>query len=493
MDKANLETLISFLDTGEKKWLSGLMDKTSDYYAWFQLHIKKPQLTEAEMSEQLGWGTDYTKRANVKKYLTQWILQKLLERYMENNAQGHLTQVLLTAEILYARGLLKMSRKLVQKGLREARAYEQYNLEQQLLALERRIIYTFPLKNKVKLLLHNFQEQAIVSHKLNVLSMLQNESNQLSLNHLLHTVQHSKSIKVLLLPPLLNQDPPEGKRAQLYYYQGRTIYYQLKQQESLALAAAHSILALCVSESWLAHLYPEETLEALKTAGRFYYWSSRHIDLRKITTILDVICKQPGLPHRYWVATKTVMYNYELITIPLDEKREKLDINALEHQLLPIFDFLKKNEKSISSDLIPVFYINFAYLYFMVQDYSKGLRWTNKILELSKQELRDDIADFTHLLRCLLLYELEEWEVCTYSLQQLSRLLKGRQNFKFFNLTQKLLLKLVANPTKADICTNLRNYLSRLKQLEKDPEEKKALLYFDLRVWATNKLAQFES
>lgn len=155
---------------------------------------------------------------------------------------------------------------------------------------------------------------------------------------------------------------------------------------------------------------------------------------------------------------------------------------------------LNDPDKSIAPDLTfsdAALYLNMACLYFGNEDYRSALRWTNRIMQQPKTSVEEDLQSFIKIFIILIHFELNTPDILDYLIVSAYRYLRRKERMykyeesvlRFFRRISKI------TPTKEFILREFEKFKNELIQITKDPEEKKALFYFDLIAWLESKIA----
>lgn len=140
-------------------------------------------------------------------------------------------------------------------------------------------------------------------------------------------------------------------------------------------------------------------------------------------------------------------------------------------------------------------YLNMAYAYFAVNEYSNALAWITEILNDKEIDTRHDISSIARILKLIIYYELGLNDVSYYDsmdnlFRSTYRVLRQRGGIYSFE-SEVLKFFKCAIP---NIFTN-HDLISALKELKKaviiymkDPFERKALDYFDFISWIESKI-----
>lgn len=151
------------------------------------------------------------------------------------------------------------------------------------------------------------------------------------------------------------------------------------------------------------------------------------------------------------------------------------------------YDF-KKNDIHQINNIALCF--NIACLYFGNKDYRNALSWLNHIIRQPKISSHEQIQSFTKIVVILIHYELNTPDILEYLIISAYRyLLKRKLLYKFEESLLRFFRKLSKiTPNQKQLFKAFEEFKNELVQITKDPEEKKALMYFDLISWMESKI-----
>lgn len=133
---------------------------------------------------------------------------------------------------------------------------------------------------------------------------------------------------------------------------------------------------------------------------------------------------------------------------------------------------------------------NIANLYFGAGEYRQSLVWVNKIINHPKVMFREDVQASLRILQILIHYELNTPDILEHLIVSAYRFLHKRE--RLYKVEEGLLNFLrrlnKINASQTTQVKEFRTFRDELVQITKGPEEKKALLYFDLISWLESKI-----
>lgn len=135
-------------------------------------------------------------------------------------------------------------------------------------------------------------------------------------------------------------------------------------------------------------------------------------------------------------------------------------------------------------------YFNIGVAYLSSGDYGKSLHWINRLLNTGTPSEGIDVYGFAMLLRLVLHYEMQHFDVLPYLIKSTIRFLSVRRRLMRFEETViAYLKKLPLAGRQEEILRSFSDLKNALEQLSSDPQERQAFGYFDLLSWLDSKLS----
>lgn len=130
-----------------------------------------------------------------------------------------------------------------------------------------------------------------------------------------------------------------------------------------------------------------------------------------------------------------------------------------------------------------------ACLYFGNGDYKKTIFWLNKILVSKEVDLREDIHGFARILNLISHYELGNTELIGHYVRATYRYLLKRENLhQFQKLVLRFLKGLKPQMGPKEVIERFRILHLKMLELQKNPFEKRAFVYFDMVSWLESRI-----
>jgi hypothetical protein len=137
---------------------------------------------------------------------------------------------------------------------------------------------------------------------------------------------------------------------------------------------------------------------------------------------------------------------------------------------------------------ILVFYYKIAWMYLGAGRPEDTVRYLTKMIQLKAKSLREDIQGYARLMLLMAHYDLENYDIMEYLIQQYERFFEHLQDQnEVYVRSLKMFQQLISVPLseRADI---LLEYRELFIELEKNPFEKRTFLYLDIIPWIDSRL-----
>jgi hypothetical protein len=150
---------------------------------------------------------------------------------------------------------------------------------------------------------------------------------------------------------------------------------------------------------------------------------------------------------------------------------------------------LQEHEAHLNPEFELVLFSECTHIYMSLQDYSKALRWNNKILNTRHLKLREDVQSLARIFDLMIHYELKHFDLLEYRLKSAYRYLYKKNRL---HMTEKMILrsirKLPMLNSNAELIKLFRELQEEIKTASNDPLEKRVLSVFDFITWLDEKV-----
>ena len=150
---------------------------------------------------------------------------------------------------------------------------------------------------------------------------------------------------------------------------------------------------------------------------------------------------------------------------------------------------LEKFSDKIHKQYEVVLYNSMKHIYFGAGNLRKALYWSNKVINESSPEVRQDIQAMARIFNLILHYELGNVDLMEYIIKSTYRyLLKSKRLYKVETIVLSYLRKNSFLSSQKEILESFRKLHEELFPLSKDKFEKKAFEEFDILSWLESKI-----
>jgi len=154
-----------------------------------------------------------------------------------------------------------------------------------------------------------------------------------------------------------------------------------------------------------------------------------------------------------------------------------------------IVEFLDKNEIYIDNHNILVFYYKIACMYFGSGDHKNTAKYLNIVINYKDVELRSDIQCFARMLNLITHFEMNNFDLIEYLVKNTYRFLSKMKDLHRVQKEVLLFLRKLPATPQENLNDAFKTLLLKLKQLQKDPFEKRPSLYLDIISWLESKIS----
>jgi hypothetical protein len=130
-----------------------------------------------------------------------------------------------------------------------------------------------------------------------------------------------------------------------------------------------------------------------------------------------------------------------------------------------------------------------ACLHVGASNFRQGVKWLNKIINISNADIREDLHCFARIINLICHYELGNFDVINYYIISTYRFLLKKEDLHLF---QKSILQFLKDLNKEssnrDLVERFATLKSQLLPLVNSAYEKRAFIYFDIISWLESKI-----
>lgn len=495
--KDQLFLLIKSLTKAEKRAFTLYVNrfqsgKDTKFTQLFDVMSKMDSYDEETILKKMK-GVNKPNLANIKRHLYKQLLTSLRLIYIQKNIDIQIREQLDFARILYGKGMYMQALRLLDRIKKIAVDHHQDLLHLEILDFQklieaRHITRSRLVENKMEALLEEAAHRSKVTHSSNLFSNFNIQVHGWYIQH-----GHVKNeAEVLKASEYFNTNMPSN-----------LISEQLTFFEKAHLYQAHMWLSYILLDFNKGSLYAKQWTNlfdgapAMKEKDPVLYMRSLYYLLVFYYLLKDedgfrnYLNKFEHFEATHWNRlddnAKMIGFTYlnlsrlNFLYITQEYSKGQELIKAIEKELPHL-------ETTMDLHRILLFYFKFAYLYFCAHQYETALDYLNEIIHLKTGYLREDLIHNARLLHLLCHYELKNYNLMDYLIQQIERLFeKAKEIGQVPRITLNTLQKLLRTPPSQHQSI-LKDFHQELKTLEKKPYEKKSIQYLDILAWAEGKI-----
>jgi len=488
---SELFNLIKSLSKSEKGYFKKfsalhIIGKENKYLKLFSL-LDKQKIYDEDKVKEAFKGDRFVKQLHVaKNYLCKIILKSLNQYYSESTVSIQINNLFNTSMILYRKGLLDESRRLLSKGKMLAYKHEKNESLIQILNLEKQLIIGLNPRDYINKIMQNTAEKKKANKRIvNILAYEYDLNKVVELYHNRRIIRNKEDYKAYdkVMNKLGSQDEKyaEEFESKLGFYH-KLVNYNLAAADDLK--AYYYVKKLVnVLESNPEHIkeFTNEYVSALNTFLVIILFLKKYDESDDIIKKLDSL---KPLSLKLQSRIRTIILNFMLnkyIGTGQFEMCLKI-IPQMEDQLrLLSYETRKFQEEKINYSL--------SYIYLGLENYEKALEHINKILDDRNESTKIDLLSFAHILNLIVHFELNSTELLPYIIKNTSRFLSGKK--ELYNFEREILKFLRNAPdllTEKQRISAFRDLRKNILNITKDPYERIALDYFDFISWLESKI-----
>ena len=149
---------------------------------------------------------------------------------------------------------------------------------------------------------------------------------------------------------------------------------------------------------------------------------------------------------------------------------------------------LKEYALFVDSHRILVFNYKFASLYFGARKYATAIDYLHKIINDNQPGLRNDLQCYARLMHLLCHYEIGNEEILDSLIKSVYRYMARLKNL---TVVEEEIFTFLRHSTKVkpkELIPELKQFLEKIKHLEKNRFETRAFAYLDIISWVESKV-----
>ena len=484
--KGNLFALIKSLSKAEKRYFRLFVNSQGsgkNYLLLFDAIEQQEEYDEKALKEQFK-GQAFIRQLHVTKiYLNKLILKSLRNFYSAHSRESELKDLLRDIEILFQKELYDQCFYVIQKAEKLSREYEKLPMLLEALAWQRKLLLTRnPIEKVRKEVNQILEEERIALEKLSAISQYWG----LSANLFGQNREDPYNLKYLAEHELIkNRDRANTLQAKVLLHHIDFARFTMSNDLPAAQATITELIGLMEEHPERIKEDPTAYLTALNNQLGILMFQKRMEDIPATIAKIKSVPQRFNLRYESQVTIKKLLRTFN---IELEIYRDAGDTEKGVALIDEILAFLEKHRHSVPENYVISFYYQFAYIYFLDENYSKSLHWLNRILGENWDKVRQDIQSYARFLNLVIHFELENIMVLKYAVDSTRRFLKKKRKLEDF---EQILLRFFSKISLAGEGDYPYLFLELEKQLFTPGKEKMgagALDYLDFKTWIDGKI-----
>jgi hypothetical protein len=434
-------------------------------------------------------GITKTQLANLKNHLYKQLLASLRLLKTTDNIDLQLSEHLDNARILYNKGLKIQSLRILEKAKELARSNQKFNTLVQLLSLEKKIETLHITRSTTEKTLQMAEEALEISGHVDRVTRLSNLALLLYRWFVLHGHASSSEDEKELKSFFKNYLPADVEKVngfyeKLYLYQSYCWYTFIKQD---------FLMYYRYSAKWIELFDEQPSLIEVETGHYIkgmHNLLNAHFDLRNFENF-EITLKRFERFEKTVAARRhdnfrvhTSIYinnariNQHLMTGTFTEGIKM--VPAIEKNLEEYSLFVDRHR-------ILVFNYKIAMLYFGAGKYDLAVDYLQRIIN-GPVDLRIDLQCYARLLHMMAHYELGNYDIMESLIKSVYRFMAKMKNLTVVEEEMFGFLRHSFEVSPDKIKGELKNFLLKIKPLEKNPSQTRSFAYFDIISWVESKV-----
>ncbi len=435
--------------------------------------IKKPQL------------------ANIKVHLYKQLLASLRLLKSTDSIDLQLNEQFDFAHILYKKGLYYQSLKILDKAKETAKANHKVNFLLSAITLEKRIETLHinrDMRSRAEQLSAELNE---VNNRISTLSRLSNLVMLLygwfiEHGHARNPADEARIDKYLQTQLPENAWGQTGFYERMYLYQSMTWYAYIK---------LDFLLYYRYSQKWIDVYNSTPMMKRVETGNYIkglHTLLNAHYDLRNYEKFNDVLNDFENFANTDRVRLHDNFRTQAFIYIYNAKINQHCMLGTFAEGIAEvphILQRLKEDELFIDEHRILLFYYKIASLYFGAGNYSTSIDYLQKIIN-ENVEVKTDLQSYARLMHLMAHYEIGNYELIEYLAKSVYRFMSKKDNLTKVEEVMFKFLRKSFHVTRTNMQQELQQFLTIIKDLEKQRYEARTFAYLDLASWLEAKISK---
>ncbi|HEY5407360.1 MAG TPA: hypothetical protein VIJ92_09735 [Ginsengibacter sp.] len=450
------------------------------------------KLSEYDEKQLFKTLSDITKPqlSNLKTHLYKQLLASLRLLKTNDNIDLKLSEHLDNARLLYNKGLKIQALHILEKAKELARTNQKMNFLVQVISLEKKIETLHITRSSLEKTQLLAEEALDISGHIDRVTRLSNLALLLYRWYVKNGHARNEQDETGIREFFRNSLPEDpnaihGFYEKLYLYQSYTWYAFIRQD---------FLMYYRYSQKWIDLFREDEVMIAVETGHYIkgmHNLLNAHFDLRNFAKF-EITLKQFEVFANTQIAnqhdnfrTHTFIY---INSARLNKYLMQGDFSEGLSIVPEIVEKLDEYALFVDSHRILVFNYKIATLYFGSGDYATAIDYLHKIINESHNGLRNDLQCYSRLMHLLCHYELGNDEILDSLIKSVYRFMARMKNL---TVVEEAIFAFLRHSTKVrpkELINELKQFLEKIKHLEKNRFETRSFAYLDVISWVEGKV-----
>ena len=480
--KGNLFFLIKSLDKSEKRYFKRFcfnQKVNNNYLRLFDAYDAQKEFDDQAIRMKFK-GESFVRQLHVtKNYLNQLILRSLRNYHQNISRQGELKDLLRNIEILFQKELFDQCEYEIQKAEKLARQFELFKDLLSVMGWKRRLLLAREGLQEAKLSALVEEEKAVLQKQMRV-------NEYWGLTAKTFSFIGDKSGRLLQEDCIQHPEDHASLQGQILYHHLMYSYYTFNNRPVEGLEMLDRLITIIEAKPDRIKDDPGPYVTALNNKISYYLFQKQYDQaielLQKIKAVPDIY----GLEKESQFTIKLHLRSYN---VELEVYRDTFQLEKGKKLIEEVAGlYLEQREKETPPVYAHQLWYQFAYIYFMLNEFSSALRWVNKIVNTPYKDTRPDLQSYARLLNLMIHFEMGNIFVLKYAVDSCRRFLRKKDRIEVF---EKVLLRFfsqISNAPEADYHHHFKKLHASLFDVDPPLMDDNQLDYLHVRRWIEGKV-----
>jgi hypothetical protein len=478
---SDLFELVQTLTPSERRHFTLRMGSRDLQYArLLEALLDLPAYDEAELIRRLREKGSVKHLSVAKRHLYFLLLDDLLasrpERIEDSVRKG--SEYI---RMLWEKGLNDQARKLIGRYKQKAHEYELYRPLLDLLDLEKKLSGARTGEEQIEAL---YQEEAGALERLANVNAYWRIASQISrLQRQYQKMQGEEQQQALTRffhdPLLKDIDQATTLQSKIYFLRARATYYFTAGQPKDAYRLNRQLLELLGNSPAFLKQFPEIYLQ---TFNNFLIDSLELGYYEAFSQGLDELSALSNNPHFRPVKDLEARLFRQRYLLEINSYLSRGAIDQAAALMPEIERGLAKHGAKLQKTHRITFQYLLAYVLWLNGQHERSLDWIHQLLQ-EKEDVMQEIFQFTRVLNLLVHYGLGNWEHLSYLLPSTRRYLRQRRDLYRTETALFQFLQKAINTPREQATDHYRSFSEEVKSLSQERSEQRFFNYIDMKAW----------